>query len=193
MVIPAKLVKHPKRLARALRVPEPVAVRLLEAVQDLCVERGGGRPSYKLVEQALTAALVGASGSGVKDRSHSTSSGSTSEPRMIVRKTYARSGKPVRTGEKEAKAFNRSSPLVLESKSGRRIYEDGRHCSDCGRPQKSLTEYSKSNWGKVALCEGCKARAFDRSHGPVDAARVFVDARLLHHDHRDGKREGIRQ
>lgn len=193
MVHPANLVKHPKRLARSLRVPEPVAAQVLKAVQELCVERGGVRPSYNLVEHALMAALAGASGSSVKERSHNTSPGSTSESRMIVRKTYAHSGKPVRTGEKSGKIVDRSSPLVLESKSGRRIYEYGRYCSDCGRPQKSLTKYSKSNWGEVALCERCKAKAFDRSHGPVDAARVFVDARLLHHDHRDGKREGIRK
>jgi len=187
MVIPAKLVKHPKRLARALRVPEPVAAQVLRAVQNLCVARGGQSPSYQLVEQTLTAAL----GCQVSEDG----SGSVKPKNIGVRTTYADSGEPVKMGKKGEGSGkrDRSARLILESRRGTTIYVSGRKCSVCKSHRRLLTRYSKSNWGVVVLCEGCKDEVFKRSYGSVDAASVFVESRRLHHDHEDGKREGMRR
>lgn len=178
--------KPPSRLARALRVPEPVAVQVLKAVQNLCVARGGQAPSRQLVEQALAVAL---------DRQRLGDQAGTARPKNIgVRTTYAGSGEPVKTGRKGKGngKRDRSARLVLESRRGTTVYVSGRRCAVCKAPRRLLTRYSKSNWGEVALCQGCKGEVLERSHGYVDAADVFVESRRLRHDHHDGKREGVR-
>jgi len=64
-------------------------------------------------------------------------------------------------------------PLILEVRRGTRVSERCK-CSECRSWTSVLWRYSKSNRGEVLLCEKCKARAFDRSFGHVDASKLAL-------------------
>jgi len=61
----------------------------------------------------------------------------------------------------------RRSKLLLVSRRGSR--DGSGSCGECGRRVPTLWRYAESNKGTVRICERCKASAFDRSFGSIDA------------------------
>ncbi len=171
-----------KKLSSLLGIAPDQAGRVLAAIQTLCEGQGGRRPKYKEITGAVATALEGPPPVEAEGR------------RTVTRRTYvngtARS-EPVRPFPDVG--TSPSGPLVVISGRGTFQWGSRRPCDNCGVPRAKRWRYAESNRGIVEICAACKPKVLDRSWGCVDASSVAVDARLLRHDHRDGKREGFRR
>lgn len=144
-----------------------------------------GKPSHNEIVNAIAAALDGLEGpSGGPKRS-----AGGEKAHEVVRSTYVNTGLPTRPANEPLRLY--ADPVLVDSKRGARAEGGDMLCAECNTNYRSLWLYTKSNRGKVYICSRCKPKVLDRSHGHVDASRVFVEARALHHDHDDGKREGL--
>ena len=172
-----------KKLSSLLEIAPDQAGRVLAGLQALCEGQNGRRPTYKEITRVVAAAL-----------DEPPAPQPQGERRTITRKTYlngtARS-EPVRRVPEPGRPP--SGPLVVISGRGSRKWGARRPCGNCGLLRSTLWRYAESNRGAVEICNVCKPGVLDRSWGRVDASNVSVDARLLQHDHRDGKREGFRR
>jgi hypothetical protein len=66
--------------------------------------------------------------------------------------------------------------VYIESRRGTKIAGSAK-CEECERTNVTVWEYADSNFGRVRLCAFCKADAFNRSFGNIDALDMTEDAR----------------
>ncbi len=70
--------------------------------------------------------------------------------------------------KRDCNAEDKLEPLKLISKRGTRL-DMYAICAECAKTRRPLWRYAESNKGVVAICNDCKAEAFDRSFGKKDA------------------------